>query len=137
MTLTFDLKINRGPPGVTLNTCVKNHHCMPKGNGVIKQKRRKTNCKKFKVQITLIFILLTPNRERFFSGHGQYICEVSLLFAKSKWSCGAETVKKLKVQIRPLNFRPKINRGPPRVKVNIYVNVKYKRTDAVSLWHQK
>ena len=28
-----------------------------------------------------------------------YICEVSLLYAKTKWSCGAETVKKFKVQI--------------------------------------
>ena len=71
--------------------------------------------------MTLIFNLLTPKRERSFSGHGQYICEVSLLFAKSKWSCGAEMVKKFKVKIWPLTFWPKINRGPSRVKVNIYV----------------
>ena len=61
------------------------------------------------------------NPYRSFSGRGQYICEVSLLYAKSKWSCGAETVKKLKVQIWPLTFWHKINRGPPQVKVNIYV----------------
>ena len=60
----------------------------------------KTNCKKFKVQMTLIFNLLTPNRERSFSGHGHYICEVSLLFAKNKWlSCGNDT--KFKDQIWP------------------------------------
>ena len=29
--------------------------------------------------------------------------------------------KKFKVQISPLTFWPKINRGPPRVKVNIYM----------------
>ena len=38
-----------------------------------------------------------------------------------KWSFGAETVKKFKVQIWPLTFWPKIKRGPPQVKVNIYV----------------
>ena len=134
----------------------------------LSSKNGKTNCKKFKVQIWPW--ILTPNRERSFSGLGQYICEVSLLYAKnkwiyhvetiksvktkydlvlwsfdaknpyrsfsdrheyicevsilyakSKWSCDAETVKKFKVQIWPLTFWPKINRGPPQVKVNIYV----------------
>ena len=46
--------------------------------------------------------------------------EVSILYAKRKWSCGAETVKSY-VQILPLTFWPKVNRGPPQVKVNIYV----------------
>ena len=36
------------------------------------------------------------NSYRSFSVRGQYICEVSLLYAKSEWSCGAETVKKFK-----------------------------------------
>ena len=45
----------------------------------LSSKNGKTNCKNLKVQIWPWF--LTPNRERSFSGHGQYICEVSLLYA--------------------------------------------------------
>ena len=118
---TFDLKINRGPPGVTLNTCVKYHHCMPKGNWVIKQKR-KTNCKKFSPNLTLIFNLSTPKRERSFSGHGQYICEVSLLYAKNKWiSCGNDTKFKDQIWSVLWSFDPKINSGPSQVEVNTFV----------------
>ena len=77
---------------------------------------------KFKDQIWPCPLILWPqNQERSFSGRGLYICEVSLLFAKTKWSCGAETVKKFKVQLWSLTFWPKINRGPSQVKVNIYV----------------
>ena len=34
----IDPKINRGPPWVMINSCLKYHHCMSKGNGVIVRK---------------------------------------------------------------------------------------------------
>ena len=51
LTLTFDLKIIRGPPLVMVNTYVKYHHCMPKGNGIIVQ----TLLKVWSPNLTLIF----------------------------------------------------------------------------------
>ena len=35
-----DPKINRGPPRVPVNTCVKYHHCLPQENRVIVQKKK-------------------------------------------------------------------------------------------------
>ena len=64
----------------------------------LSSKNEKTNCKKSKSKFDLDFNLLTPNRERSFSGHGQYICEVSLLYAKNKWIYHAETIQSLKVK---------------------------------------
>ena len=69
-----------------------------------------------------------------------YICEVSLLYDNRKWSCGAETVKKSKVQIWPLTFWPKINRGQHICEVSsLYVKLKrsyctetiFSRTDSL------
>ena len=44
-------KTNRGPPWVMKNWCIKYHHCMSKGNGVIVRKR----CKIQSENLTLTF----------------------------------------------------------------------------------
>ena len=69
--------------------------------------------------------LLTPHRERSFSGHGQYICEVSLLYGKNKWSYHVETIQSLKTKYDLVlwSFDSKINRGP--FQVEVYISVKY------------
>ena len=63
--------------------------------------------------MTLFFNLSTPNRERSFSCHGQYICEVSLLCAKNKWIYHVETIQSLKTKYDHAlwSFDPKIKRG--------------------------
>ena len=51
--------------------------------------------------MTLTFDVLTLNQKRSFSGQGQYMCEVSLLYVKKKWACLSEIVNKSKVRIWP------------------------------------
>ena len=87
-----DPEINIGPAQVMVNTSVKYNYCMPKVNGVIMWKWYNI----LRQNMTWSFDPLTKNKKRSFSGKGQYICEVSSLYAKSKWSRGAETVKSFK-----------------------------------------
>ena len=58
--------------------------------------------------------------------YGQYMCEVSSLYAKRKWSYRVEMEKTLKskcdLDLWPFDL--KINRGPPWVMVNTCVNSK-------------
>ena len=42
-----------------------------------------------------------------FTGQGQHICEVLLMYVKRKWSCGAETAKSLKSKFYLWPFGPK------------------------------
>ena len=66
------------------------------------------NDTKCKDQIWPCPLIFWPkNPKRYFWGRGQYICEVSLLYAKSKWNCGAETVKSLKSKFDLWPFDPK------------------------------
>ena len=56
----LDPKINRGdrPSSIIANKCVKYHHCMPKGNGVIVQKLLKSLKSKYDLDLlTLEFFL--------------------------------------------------------------------------------
>ena len=61
-------------------------------------KTEKQIVKCLKSKFDLDFNLLTPYRERSFSGHGQYICEVSLLYGKNKLSYHVETIQSLKTK---------------------------------------
>ena len=51
-----------------------------------------------KSEFDLDFNLLTPNRERSFSCHRQYIWKVSLLYAKNKWIYHVETIQSVKTK---------------------------------------
>ena len=92
----------------------------------LSSKNGKTNCKMFKVQIWSWFLIYWPHIETGPSqAHGQYICEVSLLYGKNKLSYHVETIQSLKTKYDLVlwSFDPKINRGPSQVKV--YISVKY------------
>ena len=65
------------------------------------------NDTKFKDKLWPCPLILWPQNPRSFSGRGQYICVVSLLYAKRKWSCCVETVKRLKSKFDLWPFDPK------------------------------
>ena len=57
MTSTFDLKVDRGPPGVTLlKYMCEASSSYGKKEMELSSKNGKTNCKKFKVQIWSWFL---------------------------------------------------------------------------------
>ena len=88
----------------------------------------KETVKSLNSKFDLDFNLLTPNRESSFSGHGQYICEVSLLYAKNKWIYHImEKIQSVetKYDLVLWSFDPKINRGPSQVEVNTFVKYHY------------
>ena len=92
----------------------------------LSSKNGKRIVKRFSPNLTLIFNLSTQKRERPFSGYGQYICEVSLLYAKNKWiSCGNDTKFKDQIWSVLWSFDPKINRGPSQVEVTTFVKYHY------------
>ena len=83
------------------------------------------HCNKFKLsKFSLnLFWPLDPKIKRSFSIDGQYICDVSSLYAKRKLSYCLRRVKssKSKYDLDLLPIDLKIDRGPSRVMVNTYV----------------
>ena len=109
----FEPQINRGSPRVMVNTCVKYHHSLPHGNGVIVRKRlkyKKSLIHHFKSD-------LTYNMD-----HMLILGTEPSLFEVQIWR-NPRLKSKFDLELWP--FDPEINRGPPWVMVNTCVKYHY------------
>ena len=85
--LDFDSKNHRGPPWVMNNVSIKYHDFVSIGDGSIVQKW----CKLQSTNLTLTLAVWPHYQYGSSSGHLQYMCKVSSLYVKRKWSYRAET----------------------------------------------
>ena len=117
----IDPKINRGTSWVMINSCVKYHYCMSKGNRVIVLKG-------YKVQSpNLTFGLLIPKSIEVIGSWSTNVWSIIIVCQKvMELSCGND--ENFKVQIWPWPFHPKINRGLPPVIGNTCVKYHHCRS---------